>query len=643
MRQIILIVIVLTSINLSAKEGFWSVIPLSELNGSEKRPTELSKWYNQDGFIHKKAICSVGEGGSGSFISSSGLILTNYHIIRKFIPFFNKSDTIISLGFVAHGINSELKLPGLYIKILQRSIDVSVIVDKGILEQKKWETITKEINEQFPVLEKNNTQEIKREFHGRKHYLHEYKVIRDIRLVMCPPLALAIYGGDEYNWMWPRYSADFAILRAYDDNGIYNPCDALYLSEKGLEEDSHIIVCGYPKGASYDMTFEECEKLYIPKKQIEIETQEIYVNTLFSILFSNPNNNIQINNIISSINNERIKSLGILTGLKSHNIPAKLKEKEDGCLKLLSHIDYENYNKFKENRHRLDSLNTIMYEFNIVQTQYYNAIKPIIMFGIANYIKNKDKMSSKNSIKSIRKALKIFNKDVDRIISKSMISYLASNKSPLIPSIFQNNKAEQNRIIDSIYDSTVIFDIGRIGNDDFNIDSLKNDPGYKLFHYTDSIYANYYTTYKRISNEIEAMKHQILTTLYDFGYIKWSGTNGTLRVSYGDTDMNRCATELNSIISGKWMDIGILLPSDNHCYNYITDAHTSSGSSGSPVLNESSVIIGLNFDRDFNGVCSDYYYLSNTSRNICVNSKYILDILKGHEKYNHLLNEINYK
>lgn len=82
---IILFVLIVMPLSLYSEEGFWSVLPSTTLKNSENRPVQLDKWYNNGNFIYKDAICAIGEGGSGSFISKKGLILTNYHLIRKYI------------------------------------------------------------------------------------------------------------------------------------------------------------------------------------------------------------------------------------------------------------------------------------------------------------------------------------------------------------------------------------------------------------------------------------------------------------------------------------------------------------------------------------------------------------------------------
>lgn len=635
---IILFVLIVMPLSLYSEEGFWSALPSTTLKNSENRPVQLDKWYNNGIFIYKDAICAIGEGGSGSFISKKGLILTNYHLIRKYIV---EKDSLVQNGFIATSNSKELKLENLYIKILLRSIDVSDIVNQGIDLKQKWSDIETKVGEVFPVISIGNKQEIKREFHGRKHYMHEYKIISDVRLVMCPPIHMAQYGGDLSNWKWPRYSADFAIVRGYENGLPYSPAGYFHIRKNGVSKGEAIAICGYPRGASYDLTSAESMYNFIPNKAIEAELLDLRIKTLTSVLDTLSTNRQPFKNLISSLNNEKVKYVGMIRAFDKFNIPEKLKDKELACANILESSSPDRYLKFNNSCTILDSLCLEYNSVSQVYNQFQGAIKPIILFGLARCAEYKDKMSVERLREVLDKATTAYPIDLDRSMAKVMVLYLLDHQSKLIPPILKNCHINTLDYIDSIYKTSDLFNTGLILSDKFSIQDLHKDMGYILYHQIDSIYSIYHNKYQNLNNKIQDIKHYILTTLYDEGCIDWSGTNGTMRISYGnvqqvDTNQNENVTILN-----EWINHSVILPSYNYSYNFTTTAHTSSGNSGSPVLNTKGEIVGLNFDRDIDGICSDYYYMPENSRSICVNSRYIWEILSGNHIYSQLLKEIN--
>jgi hypothetical protein len=133
---------------------------------------------------------------------------------------------------------------------------------------------------------------------------------------------------------------------------------------------------------------------------------------------------------------------------------------------------------------------------------------------------------------------------------------------------------------------------------------------------------------------LNIVREKILIILHNCGLIKWSPTNGTLRVSSGKIGNQCWHTKLNSTICQEWSNYGYNLRNNelngpSTILNFTSDCHTSGGNSGSPVINEYGKLVGLNFDRNIDGLCGDYYYLPNICQNISLSMTYIIKILKS--------------
>ena len=218
MKQLLIFLAILVCLHVKADEGMWAIY-----NFNHALQESSICFYSESSPSLKDAVVAVGEGGSGSFISKTGLVLTNMHVVKSLVAKADTGDNILSNGFCSVTANSELKIDGLYLKILVRTIDVSAEVEQGLSKSQSWNHIVKRICLKYKPIDDGNRQEIKREYFGTSHLLHEYEIIKDVRLVYCPPQAMAFYGGDSTNWHWPRTSADFAILRAYTKGNDGNP------------------------------------------------------------------------------------------------------------------------------------------------------------------------------------------------------------------------------------------------------------------------------------------------------------------------------------------------------------------------------------------------------------------------------------
>jgi uncharacterized protein YciI len=204
-------------------------------------------------------------GCTGSFVSPSGLILTNHHCAYQAIQANSSPDRdLLANGFIARAMKDELPAAGFTVRITQSYQDVSQEVLSVVRPDMDFAERTKAIERQSKVLEQQAEQanpglraEVAEMFIGQTYGLFLYVYLRDVRLVFAPPASVGNFGGDVDNWEWPRHTGDFSFMRVYTapdgsaadyspNNVPYRPKRFLQVKSEGVAEGDAIMLLGYP-------------------------------------------------------------------------------------------------------------------------------------------------------------------------------------------------------------------------------------------------------------------------------------------------------------------------------------------------------------------------------------------------------------
>jgi hypothetical protein len=227
-----------------------------------------------------------GNGCSASFVSSNGLILTNHHCARDGIATLSESEGVdwLQQGFVASELSAELRVPGLAVRQLVSMTDVTDKMNEGLdgvpeaEQRKKLEENEQAILAAARTSEPDLEPQVVELYQGGQYQLYQYRVFDDVRLVTAPHLDIQKFGGDPDNFTYPRFSLDFALLRAWENDA---PADTaayhLRYKSEGPKEGETVFVTGNPgstgrlntvaqmeylRDEQYPRTIERIESMY---------------------------------------------------------------------------------------------------------------------------------------------------------------------------------------------------------------------------------------------------------------------------------------------------------------------------------------------------------------------------------------------
>ncbi len=263
---IVILAISLLSTAAPAEEGMWQldkfdaelIARMQEL-GLELSQEEI---YAPGGEGIAYAIVNLG-GGTGSFVSPYGLILTNHHVAFGALQrASSEENNYIEDGFYADRSEREIQAYGYQARVLISIEDISSRVlkaAKGKKGAKRYEAIEDETKKITAEAEEGRDVRVTVAsfFGGMQYKMFTYFTIKDVRIVYAPPKSIGNYGGDIDNWMWPRHTGDFSFLRAYvatdgssaeysEDNVPYEPVVHLPMSLEGVGKDDFAMIIGFP-------------------------------------------------------------------------------------------------------------------------------------------------------------------------------------------------------------------------------------------------------------------------------------------------------------------------------------------------------------------------------------------------------------
>ena len=289
-----------------ADEGMWLLHMLQRINeaGMQEAGLRLSAQdiYDINNASLKDAIVRLNGGScTAEVISSQGLVLTNHHCAYGAIQSFSTPENdYLTDGFWAKAKDQEMHIEDFYVSFLVRIDDITERVlskvnddmpegERGAAVAAELDAIQKEYMEANPAY----SYDMKSMYYGNEFYVFTYQDYSDVRLVAAPPESVGKYGGDTDNWMWPRHTGDFSMVRIYadadnnpadysEDNVPYTPKRHLKISMAGVDQGDYTMIMGYPGSTDRFLSswgVEQAINLYNPSV---VECRDLKLKTMKS-------------------------------------------------------------------------------------------------------------------------------------------------------------------------------------------------------------------------------------------------------------------------------------------------------------------------------------------------------------------------
>ncbi|MCH8545321.1 MAG: S46 family peptidase [Cryomorphaceae bacterium] len=687
---------------LPAVEGMWVPIFLEKLNADEMKAMGMrittEDIYHFEKACLKDAIVIFGGGCTGEMISSKGLLLTNHHCGYGQIQSHSSVENdLLTNGFWAKNASEELKNPGLSATFIRLMEDVTEAVTNG--EGSLAENI-KSVNDQYEDRYEGWEFEIKPFFYGNQYIIIGKEVFKDVRLVGAPPSAIGKYGSDTDNWMWPRHTGDFSIFRVYanadnmpadysEDNVPYQPKKHLTINAGGVNEGDFAMVFGFPGSTQQYLPAREVEyitEVYNPER---IEVRDVLLSNLDQRMRASDEVRIKYAAKYARIANAWKKWRGENIGIReSKGIQRKKDLEFEFRRRLLSNPDLNNTYGYV-----IDSLNhyyaslvpyarvrNYYIEVGIQGVEVLRTIREII---VATRTFENGEIDEEEFMMQVGKRITSLKKDyaveADQEALATIMPLYIKRLEDLTPQrildIDRSNNGDWLTIAENAFNHKFfqnhLMDFDESGKAKKFIKSMKKSVLYDIAeammdNYTDIVAPNF----ARLQNAINKHQKTYMAGLMEVFPEKrfYPDANFTLRVSYGKVE----GFAPVDAVEYHWQttDTGILekyipgdyefnLPDDflalleNEEFGryanesgrlpvcFISSNHTTGGNSGSPALDADGNLIGLNFDRAWEGTMSDLNYDIERCRNIMVDARYILWVVENLGGVGYLIDEMD--
>ena len=686
-RKITIILLALmAAVTSRADEGMWLPSLISQrIADMQEKGFRLNAEdiYSINQASLKDAVVLFGRGCTGELISPEGLLLTNHHCGYSQIQKHSSVEhDYLKDGFWAMNRSEELPNKGLTVSFLERMDDVTDQILKGYTPDMTEEQRVELVKENSKALIDEATKEgkglratVEALYYGNQYFLFLYREYDDVRLVGAPPSSIGKFGGDTDNWMWPRHTGDFSMFRIYadkdnnpapysEDNVPYRPKKYFHISTKGVQEGDFTFIYGFPgrtqeyihsEGVRYIEEIGDPHKINLRTLRLEIMNRYQAESQKVRIQYSSKNANVS---------NAWKKWQGEVKGIRKMKTVQTKQEFEKAFDKWAQGGEFDGVIA------KIAGLYKELEPYQFATDYYSETVRTIEVANFAMSTARLFKQDETGVTFDKEKADELaesFYKDWHLPIDKEsfiavMNEYEKNVPADFKPSYYKEKLASYGSMeawAEDIFTNSIFIDPAKVGNlSAQDKEAVMKDPATEFFN-------EFLKWYAADIQPVTTKLNQDLQLAYrDYmrGQMVYCRTqrvpkafypdaNLTLRVAYGhikgyspaDGVYYTPSSTIKGIMEkdnpeifdynipqrlrdiyatkdyGRWADGTGEVP-----VCFIATNHTTGGNSGSPVINADGDLIGLNFDRVWEGTMSDIVFDPEICRNIALDVRYVL-------------------
>ena len=652
----------------------------------------------------KDAIVQFGGGCTASVISDQGLLLTNHHCGYGQIQSHSSLERdILKDGFWAMSMEEELTNPGLTAMFIVRIEDVTEAVQQARLEGEDAEKAKREALA-AAATEGTDHDAVVRDFlYGNQQFLIVTRTFKDVRLVGAPPSSIGKFGGDTDNWVWPRHTGDFSLFRIYsgpdgapaepsEDNIPLDPAHHLPVSMHGVEAGDFTMVFGFPGRTERYIPALQVQHLIETLNPTRIGMRTASLEVINSAMRADDGTRIAYAAKQSRIANAWKKWIGQNEGLIDFGAVAEKRQAQIALAKAVRERGLDDYSTvvgdlskdFKALRPYLEARSLFIEWF------YYGPEILRWAAEVGDVLEVAADKSLSDSVfnaraEEVMEAAKGFYPDYRAELDQKVFAAVFPLYMEALPDGFAPDVAAATWALSSdrdagdiardLYEGSILDDGDEFmalleARDRKALKKRAKDPLIEWARQTnDSYWGKVRDEYSRLQSAMEENMGRYLRALSEVypEQTFWPDANSTLRLTYGKMEGSEprdavtykpyttaggvldkyvpgdaefdlpegLVTKLRAEEYGPYAD-----SEGNLRVCFLGSNHTTGGNSGSPAINGTGDLIGLNFDRTWESTMSDVRFDADRCRNIMVDIRYVLWVTDIYAGASHLVQEM---
>lgn len=623
---------------------------------------------------------------TASFVSEDGLIMTNHHCVDFITSRFEEDgEDIAENGFYANTLSEEREVPDLKVTLLVFTEDVTDEVleafNSGKTDKEKEANKTVKIDE----LEKMFSEEtglqcrITSLYNGGKYSLYGYKSYNDIRAVYVNETDIGLWGGDPDNFTYPRYNADFAFFRAYDENGKPLKTDHFYkFSTEGAKLDEPLFVIGNPGSTNRLQTVAQLEYARDFQYRAASVRLEKYIDLLYELVKEVPERAKEFDERIVSAGNSAKVYTNTYKALVDPYLLARKRDFEKGFKEAVNSdpelkLKYAHIWKgIEKTREELRKIAPERYAYRLSRStspKYFNIAEELIELAMALQLPNEQRTPDYKMDNLDSTIASIFPEDFDYVVDYKKIrlhgeyiTEMLGKDNPVVQNFTDGNKGDE--IIEFVKSKSEILtpkSVIELANSGADAILNSNDPFIKFLLATDERLKELDQRAREIADTEEVLEEILGQALYavygtnippdatftlriNDGMLKGFEYNGTIApvktTFYGMYDRyysNDGKYPWN--LPERWQNPGEEFDMST-TFNFVSTNDITGGSSGSAVINKNAEVVGIAFDGNIESIAGNIIYLPGINRMVSVASQGMLEILDNIADARRISNEL---